>query len=110
MIEQCESTSVQFLTEVEAGVRAALADLDRHAAAFAERPVSSAPERAWNDALQRLEGNLTGWQSILADVAEQVRESQDDLTGLDTDLKRSLDAFAAARKHLQTVAPIRRAA
>ena len=47
---------------------------------------------------------------ILADVAEKVREAQDDLTGLDTDLKRSLDAFAAARKHLQTVAPMRRAA
>jgi hypothetical protein len=102
--------SARFLEEVEAGVRDALADLDRHAAAFAERPVSSAPERAWHDALERLEGNLHGWQSILAQVAERVREAQGDLTGLDSDLKRSLDAFAAARKHLQAVAPSRRAA
>ena len=34
-------------------------------------------------------------------MADRVRAAQDELAALDTDLRRSLDAFAAARKHLQ---------
>ena len=34
-------------------------------------------------------------------MADQVRAAQDELAGLDADLRRSLDAFATARKHLQ---------
>ena len=52
-------------------------------------------------ALGRLEENLTGWQSMLGDMAERVRAAQDDLAALDADLRRSLDAFSTARKHLQ---------
>ena len=90
--------SAEFLDEVAASVRAALDALDRHEADLAPLPE---PDRAWAGALGRLEENLSGWQTMLGDMAERVRAAQDDLSELDADLKRSLDAFAAARKHLQ---------
>jgi hypothetical protein len=93
--------SAEFLDDVVASVRDALADLDRHDASLADLPPAAAREQAWAGPLGRLEENLSGWQAILGDMAERVRAAQDDLSGLDADLKRSLDAFAAARKHLQ---------
>ena len=96
------SPSTEFLSEVEQSVRDALAALDRDEAVLANQP-AAIPEadKTWGKAWNRLEANLAGWRAILGDMAERVRTSQDDLTGLDSDLKRSLDAFAAARKHLQ---------
>ncbi len=94
------SPSAEFLDTVSASVRDALAALDRHEAALEEHPARSGG-RAHAVALGRLEENLSGWQAILGDMAERVRAAQDDLAALDTDLRRSLDAFATARKHLQ---------
>jgi hypothetical protein len=94
------SPSAEFLDQVAVSVRDALASLDRHEASLAEPPTAvGTADRA--GALGRLEENLSGWQAILGDMAERVRAAQDDLAGLDADLRRSLDAFAAARKHLQ---------
>lgn len=92
------SPSAEFLDTVVASVRAALAALDRHEARLAEPPEH---ERVSAAALGRLEENLAGWQALLGDMAEKVRATQDGLAGLDADLRRSLDAFATARKHLQ---------
>jgi hypothetical protein len=96
------SPSAEFLDGVLASVRNSLAALDRHDSALADLPPASPDrERTWAAALGRLEGNLDGWQGLLGEMAEKVRAAQEDLAALDTDLKRSLDAFAAARKHLQ---------
>lgn len=96
------SPSTEFLNDVEQAVRDALTALDRNEALLLNQ-ASTAPqaEKTWGLALNRLEENLAGWRSILGDMADHVRTAQEDLTGLDSDLKRSLDAFAAARKHLQ---------
>jgi hypothetical protein len=97
------SPSAEFLDTVAMSVRDALAALDRH-----EAPLDDPPDRAggreqtYAGSLGRLEENLAGWQAILGDMAERVRAAQDELAGLDTDLRRSLDAFATARKHLQS--------
>jgi len=96
------SPSAEFLDTVAASVRDALAALDRHEASLSELPASAGDRKqAYATALGRLEENLTGWQAILGDMAERVRAAQDDLAALDEDLRRSLDTFAAARKHLQ---------
>lgn len=96
------SPSAEFLDTVSASVRDALAALDRHESALGELPAPTADtDRASAGALGRLEENLAGWQAILGDMAEKVRAAQDDLATLDADLRRSLDAFATARKHLQ---------
>ena len=102
MTEPSPPPSAAFLDGVAASVRDALAGLDRHDAALAGLP-APAPDReqAWAEALGRLEGNLAGWQGIVGEMAERVRSAQDELSALDADLRRSLDAFAAARKHLQ---------
>ena len=96
------SPSAEFLDSVAGSVRDALAALDRHEASLADLPAPP-PERqrAYAAALGRLEESLAGWQAMLGDMAERVRSAQDELTGLDADLRRSLDAFATARKQLQ---------
>ena len=92
------------MDDVAASVAAALAELDRHESRFTAPPTETpANGTAAQDALVRLEGNLAGWQGILVEMADRVRVAQDELGVLDTDLKRWLDAFAAARKHLQAV-------
>ena len=93
--------AAQFLDGVAADLRAALADLDRREAALGDPASAADSARACASALDRLEGSLSGWQGMLGDMAERVRAAQDDLTTLDADLKRSLAAFAAARKYLQ---------
>jgi uncharacterized protein YukE len=96
------SPSAEFLDTVAASVRDALAALDRHEASLSELSSPAGDqEQTYSAALGRLEENLTGWQAMLGDMAERVRAAQDDLAALDGDLRRSLDAFAAARKHLQ---------
>jgi hypothetical protein len=102
MTNPSHSPSLQFMDDVAASVAAAVAELDHHESALA---ASRTPrgETASLDALSRLEGNLAGWQGILVEMADKVRVAQDELAVLDTDLKRWLDAFAAARKHLQAV-------
>jgi hypothetical protein len=94
------SPSAEFLDTVTDSVRDALAALDRHEAALPE-PAPPAGGQAHAAALGRLEQNLAGWQAILGDMAERVRAAQAELAALDADLRRSLDTFAAARKHLQ---------
>jgi hypothetical protein len=93
--------SAEFLDGVLDSVRDALAALDGHELGQADPAVTSDRDRAWAAALSRLEGNLDGWQGMLGEMADKVRAAQEDLAALDADLKRSLDAFAAARKHLQ---------
>ncbi|HEX3148537.1 MAG TPA: hypothetical protein VHR66_10665 [Gemmataceae bacterium] len=96
------SPSTEFLDEVQRSVREALAALDRDDALLASDHVTaSSAEKSCAAALNRLEDNLVGWRAILDDMALRVRSAQEDLSGLDTDLKRSLDTFATARKHLQ---------
>jgi hypothetical protein len=96
------SPSAEFLDSVAGNVRDALAALDRHQASLADLPVPLRDrQRAYAGALGRLEESLAGWQAMLGDMAERVREAQEELTGLDADLRRSLDAFSTARKHLQ---------
>jgi hypothetical protein len=103
MSETVDSPSARFVDEVAASVRDALVALDRHEAVLSISPdVTTNREAIWADALGRLEENLGGWQTILADMADRVRVAQDDLTNLDVDLKSSLDAFAMARKYLQS--------
>ena len=93
-----------FMDDVAASVAAALAELDRHESGFAgARMETPADGTASLDALGRLEGNLAGWQGILVEMADKVRVAQDELAVLDSDLRRWLDGFAAARKHLQAV-------
>ena len=96
------SPSAEFLDSVAGSVRDALAALDRHEATLADLPAPAADrQQTYAGALGRLEESLAGWQAILGDMAERVRTAQDELAGLDADLRRSLDAFATARKHLQ---------
>jgi hypothetical protein len=93
--------SAEFLDEVAASVRDTLAALEQHEASLAGPAPTTGRDQADPAALGRLEESLSGWQAILGDMAERVRAAQDDLAALDADLRRSLDAFAAARKHLQ---------
>ena len=95
------SPSADFLDTVAASVRDALAALDRHESSLAAADPPADRQQTYAGALGRLEEDLAGWQAILGDMAERVRATQDELTGLDADLRRSLDAFATARKHLQ---------
>jgi len=95
------SPSAEFLDDVSASVREALAELDRHEASLADVPAAQNGDQAYAGALGRLEENLAGWQTMLGDMAERVRTTQDELASLDADLKQSLDAFAAARKYLE---------
>jgi hypothetical protein len=96
------SQSAAFLDEVTASLRESLAALERHEGSLDESPAPvPGREQTWAGALGRLEENLVGWQALLGDMAERVRTAQVDLAGLDSDLRRSLDAFAAARKYLQ---------
>jgi hypothetical protein len=43
---------------------------------------------------------------LLSEMAAKVQETQTELTALDADLKRSLDTFTVARKHLQGAAEL----
>ena len=102
MSENTQSPSTRFVDEAIASVRSAIEFLDRHEAALTISPeVTTHREAVWATALGRLEENLGGWQTILADMSDRVRIAQDDLTSLDGDLKSSLDVFAATRKYLQ---------
>jgi hypothetical protein len=94
------STTTEFLDSVAAALRDALAALDaREATTLSQTETDRQPD--WADTLSRLEGNLSGWEGILGNMADQVRAAQDDLALLDADLRRSLDTFSVARKHLQ---------
>lgn len=88
----------QSVAEVEAQVRQALANLSR---IEAESEVNSAPPNARPSVLDRLQSGLTGWETILSNMAERARLVQEELSSLDVDLNRSLDTFVTARKHLQ---------
>jgi hypothetical protein len=100
MTEAPLSPSAQFVAAVEASVRAALDALTRHESEFAAT-APAAREYRWHAVVDRLEGNLSGWQTILGDMADRVRVAHEDLAGLDADLNRALASFTAARKFLQ---------
>jgi hypothetical protein len=100
MTETLLSPSAQLVAAVEASVRAALDDLVRHESDFAAT-APAAREHQWHGVVDRLEGNLSGWQTILGDMADRVRVAHEDLAALDADLNRALASFAAARKFLQ---------
>lgn len=102
MTESPLSPSAGFVAAVETAVRTALDDLTRHESAFAQSvPPAADREHGWAAAVNRLEENLTGWQALLGGMADRARVAHEDLAGLDADLNRALDAFTAARKHLQ---------
>ena len=100
MTESPLSPSARFAAAVETAVRDALAALGRHEAAFADA-VPPVADRGWAAAVGRLEENLSGWQTILGDMADRVRVAHEDLAALDADLNRALASFTAARKFLQ---------
>ena len=75
-------------------------DLALHESEFAAT-APAAREHRWHAVVDRLEGNLSGWQTILGDMADRVRVAHEDLAGLDADLNRALASFTAARKFLQ---------
>jgi NADH:ubiquinone oxidoreductase subunit H len=91
------------IVDVAASVAAALAALERctplQSAVLA---ISDETERIAAEAIDRVESNLVAWQGILSAIADTVRSAHDDLAAVDLDLRQSLDAFAAARKYLQT--------
>jgi hypothetical protein len=102
MTETAPSPSARFVAAVEAAVRDALTDLNRQEAEFAQSiPAAAERESGWVAAVNRLEGNLSGWQTILGDMADRVRVAQEDLAALDADLNRALASFATARKYLE---------
>ena len=95
--------SARVVDDVAASVAAALAALELcPPAQFAVLTLSDQTERVAAEAIGRVENNLAEWQGILSAIADAVRSAHDDLAVLDSDLRQSLDALAAARKHLQT--------
>ena len=102
MTRSSHSPSAEFLDGISATVRTTLDALVRQENDLAAASGSASNhDELWSAALARLEDNLGHWQTILDSMADAVRTAQDDLAVLDADLNRSLDAFAAARKHLQ---------
>jgi hypothetical protein len=102
MTESTHLPSAHIVDDVAASVAAALAALDQHETApTAVLSASDRGERVAAEAIRRLEITLAAWQGILSEIADTVRSAHDELAVLDVDLKGSLDAFAAARKHLQ---------
>ena len=101
MTETPLSPSARFVAAVETTVRATLDDLNRHESEFVRAVEPAHREHGWNTAVDRLEGNLSGWQTILGDMADRVRVAHEDLAALDADLNRALASFTAARKFLQ---------
>jgi hypothetical protein len=103
MTDPSQSPSARVIDDIAASVAAALAALERCQPAHSVAPaVSDQTERFAAEAIGRVENNLVEWQGILSTIADTVRSAHDDLAALDSDLRQSLDAFAAARKHLQT--------
>lgn len=96
------SPSLEFLEGVSRSIQDALNDLFQHE----EKLDSILTEQTTREemAIQRLEGNLSAWQGILAEMADQVRLAQDGLEVLDADLRQALNSFTTARKHLQEAA------
>jgi hypothetical protein len=103
MTEISQAPSARIVDDVAASVAAALAALERcPPLQFAVLTILDETERIAAEAIGRVESNLVEWQGILSTIADTVRSAHDDLAALDSDLRQSLDAFAAARKHLQT--------
>jgi hypothetical protein len=95
------SNTLAFLDEVETSMRATLDAL----VIPSDEPITITTPN-WNPSLVQLESNLNGWQALLEEMAVKVQETQTELTALDADLKRSLDTFTTARKHLQGTADL----
>jgi hypothetical protein len=102
MTQLSPSDSNGFLDQVLGAVHSTLNTLDRHENTLGEFPRIAADRDAlWSSAVNRLQNNLHGWQTILDAMAEKVRVAQEQLAGLDSDLNQALRSFATARKHLQ---------
>ena len=95
-------TSTELLDEAGAAVSLALAEVERQERLFAQLPEPSVAG-IWQDSLDQLEGNLSRWQHLLGDAGEHVRQATDELNALDRELRKTVSAFAAARKYLQGV-------
>lgn len=93
-------TSTELLDEAGAAVAVFLAEVERQERLFAQHPEPSVAG-IWQDSLNQLEGNLTNWQRLLGDAGEHVRQATDELNDLDRELRKTVSAFATARKHLQ---------
>jgi hypothetical protein len=103
MTDPSQSSSVQVVDEIASSVATALAAHERRESSQnAVLSASVRSERIAAEAVSRLEDSLAVWRGILSDVADRVRSAHDDLAALDANLRQSLDAFAAARKHLQS--------
>lgn len=98
-LAQSPSPSLEFLNGVSKSIQIALDNLFRHE----ERLDSVLANQANREelAIQRLESNLSAWQSILAEMADEVRLAQEGLELLNADLSQALNSFRTARKHLQ---------
>jgi len=94
-----QSPSLEFLNGISKSLQIALNDLFHHE----ERLDSILATQGTSGelAIDRLEGNLSAWQGILAGMADEVRLAQDGLEVLDADLQQALNSFTTARKHLQ---------
>ena len=94
------SPSLEFLNGISKSLQIALNDLFHHE----ERLDSMLATQINHEgpAIHRLEGNLSAWQGILAEMADEVRLAQDGLELLDADLQQALNSFTTARKHLQS--------
>jgi|GEM_PF-5437783 len=98
-----QSPSARIVDDIAASAAAALAALERcPSLQSAVLVISAETERIAADAIGRVETRLVEWRGILSAIADTVRLEHDGLAALDSDLRQSLDAFAAARKHLQT--------
>ena len=103
MTDPSQSPSASVVDEIASSVAAALAALERsESSQNVALSASVRSERIAADAIGRLEDSLAAWRGILTEVADKASSAHDDLAVLDADLRQSLDAFAAARKHLQS--------
>ena len=94
------STSVELLDEAGSAVTFALAEVERQERLFAQLPEPSVAG-IWQDSLDQLETHLSRWQHLLGGAGEQVRQATEELNLLDRELRKTVSAFAAARKYLQ---------
>ena len=89
------TSTTEFLDGIDQTLRATLAAL--------EREPQPAPEPITSISMERLQGALDDWQTMLDVMADQVSAASDELNTLDGDLKKTLDSFSVARKYLENV-------
>jgi hypothetical protein len=91
------TSTTEFLDGIDRTLRETLAALDRETLPEPE------PSTSATIPMERLQGSLDNWQTMLDDMADHVSAASDELNALDSDLKRALDSFTVARKYLENV-------